>query len=72
MCKSVIKLSRKEECQYPESFVRKKCFHTLGVGFIEQSVRADLKEILQDITKTDKEILAAVGAAEARDNVSIQ
>ena len=67
MCKSVIKLSRKEECQYPESFVRKKCFHALGVGFIEQSVRADLKEILQDISKTDKEVLAAVGAAEARD-----
>ena len=67
MCKSVIKLSRKEECQYPESFVRKKCFHALSVGFIEPSIRADLKEILQDIEKTDKEILAAVGTAEARD-----
>lgn len=67
MCKNVIKLSAKEDCEYPEPFVRKKCFHALSVGFIEQAIRADLKDILQDTSKTDKEILAAVSYAEARD-----
>ena len=67
MCKSVIKLSAKEDCKYPNEFVRKKCFRALSVGFIEQAIRAELREVFQDHEKTDNEVIAAVGMAEQRD-----
>ena len=67
MCKSVVKLSLKEDHQWDSTLVRKSCLHALSVGFIEHTIRSDLREFLKDVKKTDNEILAEVSKAELRD-----
>ena len=67
MCKSVVKLSLKEDHQWDSTLVRKSCLHALSVGFIEHTIRSDLREFLKDVAKTDNEILAEVSKAELRD-----
>ena len=67
MCKSIVKLSLKEDHQWDSTLVRKSCLHTLSVGFIEHSVRSELRDFLKDSSKSDHEILAEVSKAELRE-----
>ena len=67
MSKMVIKLGEKEEdSTWDPNFVRKKCLQSLSLGFIEPSIRADLREFLKDHTKKDRAIIDEVGKAEKR------
>ena len=56
MCKSIVKLSLKEDQQWDSTLVRNSCLHTLSVGFREHSIRSELREFLKDSSKSDNEI----------------
>ena len=67
MCKSIVKLSLKEDQQWDSTLVRNSCLHTLSVGFREHSIRSELREFLKDSSKSDNEIFQEVSKAELRD-----
>ena len=68
MRNDVINLSKEEDCQYEDTFVRKKFAHAVSVGFADDAVRMELRGVLKDHDIEDHELLEEVSIVMQRES----
>ena len=64
---NIITLSKEEGCPFDETMVRKKFVHALSVGFTEDIVRLELRNVLKDHDITDHVLLEEVNIVMQRE-----